>query len=244
MTLTDDPFAVSQPLEIQAILNGLLTQRILVRLEIPGRGLSIISTVLDLDRRTDQLILDDAAEDDLNAQFLRAPVVRLQGVLDRVMVEFAGTLSPGQYAGRSAFSMAPPTHLRRMQRREFFRVDIPADSAATCLIQSRALAPGGTRLRVLDLSAGGVRLADPEGLLARTPAGTILDHCTLELADTGPQDVSLRLLRHATILQENGRRLGTLACRFFNLPNNRQAAIQQYIGNLERAALARRRGHD
>ncbi len=70
----------------------------------------------------------------------------------------------------------------------------------------------------------------------------IFDECTLELPDAGELDIALRVLRSAHLTQDNGKPQHQVACRYFNLPDNRQIAIQQYIGTLERAVLARRWG--
>lgn len=239
----DDPFAVSQPLQIQAILNGLLNKRTLVRLDIPGHTVSIISTLLAIDRHSGAVLLDNASEDEINAQLLRAHSVRLQGTLDRVMVEFAGPLSPARHGSRPALAMTAPKKIRRMQRRDYFRVDIPASNPAACLIEDASLPAGKARFRMLDLSAGGVRLADNQGLLAKAPVGTMLAG-TLELPDDDPVPVTLRLLRHAQLIQENGKPLHAAAFRFSDLPGNREVTIQQFIGILERALIARRWGNE
>ena len=238
----DDPCLVSQSLEINSIVQGLLTQRVLVRLDIPGQAVSIISTALEVDPKKGTLLLDNASEDHVNAQLLRAASVRLQGSLDRVMIEFSGPLSPATYEGKPALSMAWPTQLRRVQRREFFRVDIPSKNPAHCVIEDASLPSGSGRFRIADISAGGLQLVDRDNLLANVPMGTIYDECTLELPGVDPLDVSLRLLRSTQLTQDNGKPQHQVACRFFNLPDNRQITIQQYIGTLERAALARRWG--
>ncbi|TAN27349.1 MAG: flagellar brake protein [Castellaniella sp.] len=239
----DDPFAVTQPLQIQAILNGLLNKRTLVHLDIPGHTVAVISTLLAIDRKSGAVLLDNASEDEINAQLLRARSVRLQGTLDRVMIEFTGPLTPAHHGGRPALSMASPQKIRRMQRRDFFRVDIPASSPAACRIEDSSLPDGKAHFRILDLSAGGVRLADPQGLLSNAPMSTMLA-CTLELPDEDPVPITLRLLRHAQLIQENGKPLHAAAFRFFNLPVNRQVTIQQFIGVLERAIIARRWGNE
>ncbi|WP_368643453.1 flagellar brake protein [Castellaniella ginsengisoli] len=238
----DDPCLVSQPLEISSIVQGLLNQRVLVRLDIPGKTVSIISTLLDVDPKTNTMILDNASEDQINTQLLRAPAVRLQGTLDRVMIEFSGPLSPAMHGGKPALSMAWPAQLRRIQRREFFRVDIPASNPAYCLIESNALPSGSARFRIADISAGGLQLVDHDKLLVDIPVGTIFEECTLELPDADELDVGLRVLRSTHLTQDNGKPQHQVACRYFNLPDSRQITIQQYIGTLERAVLARRWG--
>lgn len=244
VSLDDDPFGVSQPLEIQSILTGLLSQRALVRLDIPGHAVSVISTLLDIDHQAGSIVLDNASDDEINRQLLQAPSVRLQGLLDKVMIEFSGPLSPALHEGRPALSMEQPRQLRRMQRRELFRIEVPASSTAACVIRDPSFPGEQIRFRMLDISAGGVRLADATGALSHTAVGTIFDTCTLELGDTGSVDVRLRLQRHAELIQENDKRLQIAALRFFKLPTNRQVTIQQFVGSLERAVMSRRWGMD
>ncbi|MGB6009602.1 flagellar brake protein [Castellaniella sp.] len=238
----DDPYSVTQRLDIQNILQGLLHKRTLVRLDIPGHAVSVISTLLDIDVKQGTLILDNATEDALNTQLLRAPAVRMQGMLDRVMIEFSGKLTPTVYDNRPAFSMNWPDQLRRMQRREFFRMDTPASNPATCTIEDPSLPSGKVTLPLANISAGGLQLIDRTELLAHHAIGSFFDDCTLNLPEAGSLDVSLRLLRHTRLIQDSGKPLLTIACRFFNLPANREITIQQYVGSLERAVLARRWG--
>ncbi|WP_345796112.1 flagellar brake protein [Castellaniella sp. MT123] len=240
----DDPFTVSQRLDIQNILQGLLTKRALVRLDVPGHAVSIISTLLDVDVKQGTLTIDNASEDTLNTQLLRAPAVRLQGMLDRVMIEFNGPLQPVMHDGRPAFSMAWPAQLRRVQRREFFRMDIPASNPATCLIKDATLPSGQATFKLANISAGGLQLIDRTNLLADHGIGAFFDTCTLTLPGAGTLDVTLRLLRHTQLAQEGDKPLAMVACRFFKLPANREITIQQYVGTLERAVLARRWGTD
>lgn len=239
----DDPFAVSQKFEIQSLLQGLLDKRVLVRLDVPGHAVSIISTVLELDPKKGLVILDNASEDALNRQLLQAPSVRLQGLLDRVMIEFHGPMHPASQGGKPALALEWPTTVRRMQRREFFRMDVPTTRPATCQIRDPGLPDGQVDFILANISAGGVQLIDRAGLLASRDAGTFFDDATLNLPEVGTLDVILRLLRHDQLIQEGDRPpLELVACRFFNLASNRQITVQQYVSTLERAVLARRWG--
>ncbi|MGB6243171.1 MAG: flagellar brake protein [Castellaniella sp.] len=239
----NDPFAVSQKFEIQSILQRLLDKRTLVRLDIPGHAVSIISTMLELDPKKGFLIVDNASDDAVNSQLLRAPSVRLQGMLDRVLIEFQGHLQPTMQDGKPALSMPWPSQLRRIQRREFFRMDVPTINPATCLIEDPSLPGGQITLPLGNISAGGLQLIDRNKILADQVIGTFFEECTLHMPDVGDQDISLRLMRHDQLLQEGDKPpLHVVACRFFNLSANHQIPIQQYVGILERAILARRWG--
>lgn len=239
----NDPFAVSQKFEIQSILQGLLDKRTLVRLDLPGHALSIITTLLEIDPQQGLLVLDNASDDAVNAQLLRAPEIRLQGMLHRVLIEFHGRLQPTLQGGKPALSMPWPQQLRRIQRREFFRMDVPATNPATCLIRDASLPDGQAALPLANISAGGLQLIDRHQILADHPIGAIFGDCALDMPDVGIQNISLRMLRRNHLLQDGDRPpLLVVACRFFNLPANRQITIQQYVGALERAVLSRRWG--
>src|SRR5690606_7581089 len=167
---------------------------------------------------------------------------RRQAAPGRVAAGFSGRLRPALRGGTPGRSMAWPAPLRRVRRREFFRVDIPASNPAYCLIESDALPSGSARFRIADISAGGLQLVDHDKLLVDLPVGTIFEECTLELPDADELDVGLRVLRSTHLTQDNGKPQHQVACRYFNLPDSRQITIQQYIGTLERAVLARRWG--
>ncbi|WP_322995505.1 flagellar brake protein [Castellaniella sp.] len=241
----DDPFAVSQKFEIQSLLQGLLDKHVLVRLDVPGHAVSIISTVLDLDPKKGLVILDNASEDALNRQLLQAPAVRLQGLLNRVMIEFQGPMHPASQGGKPALALEWPTTVRRIQRRESFRMDVPTTRPATCLIRDPGLPEGELSFNLANISAGGLQLIDRTGLLASREVGTFFDDAILSMPDVGVLDVNLRLLRHDQLIQEGGKPpMQLIALRFFNLASNLQITIQQYVSTLERAVLARRWGGD
>lgn len=241
----DDPYAVSQKFEIQSLLQGLLEKRVLVRLDVPGHAISIISTLLEIDPRHELIILDNASDDAINTQLLQAPSVRLQGMLDRIMLEFHGPMKPASQGGKPALAMDWPTSMRRLQRREFFRMDVPASQPASCTLSDPSLPDGQATFTVANISAGGLQFIDRGKLLATQPIGTFFDECTLAMPNIGTLDLSLRLLRHDKLIQEGDKPpLDMVACRFFNLASNRQITIQQYVGMLERAVLSRRWGAD
>lgn len=234
----DDQYLVSQPLEVQSILNALRRKRTLVRLDVPDHSTAVISTILHIDADTGELYLDNAAAADVNTRLLAAPAVRLQATLDRILIEFDGTLSPTQWEDKPAFLMARPESLYRLQRREYFRIEVPSKNPATFTVLDPATENLNLVFPVYDISAGGLRLIDREHRLSETP-GMIYDG-RLDMPDLQSLEISLRVLRTSEILGENGKGMRTVACKYFNLTTNKQIAIQQYIGQLERAMMARR----
>lgn len=238
----DDPFLISQPLEIQSILQDLLEHRTLVRLDVPGHVTSIISTLLAWDRKAATIILDNSKEDAINTQLLRAPEVRAQCQINRIPIEFRGPLAFASFDGGSAFSMAQPRRLRRLQRRDFFRVDVPASSPMRCTLRHASLPRGKADFPLADISAGGLQLIDAETLLVEIPHGTIFEDCTLHLDAHDQVTVDLRLLHKDLVSLENGKKQCRAGFGFFQLAATLQITIQQSVGALERAAMARRWG--
>lgn len=236
----DDPWAVTRPLEIRAALRGLLEDRVLVRLDIPESSAGVISTVLALDLHTGTLLLDTASDEAINVQLLRAPAVRVQASQNRVLVEFHGALKRAIHEARPAFAMPLPERVRRIQRRAFFRMGIPAGSPATCRISHPALPDGRFAFPVTDISTGGLSLNDSGQLMGDFTPGTLFEGCRLTLPDHAGLDVQLYLLRTGQWLNETGTPTPMAALRYTGLPANHQIAIQQYVDMLERAMLARR----
>lgn len=239
----EDHYLVTLPLEIRSILVSIARHEILVRLDIPGRAVSLISTILQIDEKTGALILDNSSESAVNAQLLHASAVRFQAMLHRILIEFHGPLTPVTQGGKPALSMPIPEALKRLQRREHFRVDVPSTNPATCTLRHPMAPRGEISLPLRDISAGGMQLIDNEKYLDPTP-GTIYDQCRLNMPEEGQLEVRLRVVHSLKLIQDNGKILNAIACAYIDLDNRQQIMIQSYIGTLERAIMARRWGHN
>lgn len=238
MRAHDDQFLVSQPLEIQAILAALLRKRTLVRLDVPDHDTSVISTILELDPESGSMFLDNAAANDVNTRLLSAQSVRFQATLDRILIEFHGALEPTQWRDSPAFRMARPASLHRLQRREFFRVEVTSGNPATFTVQDPPMDADIAVFPIYDISAGGLRLIDKDRRLGDTIGKIYMGR--LNMSGVEPIDIGLRLLRTAEMSMDPDKSMQTIACKYFNLTTSKQIAIQQYIDILERAVMARR----
>lgn len=242
--LDNDPFLVSLSLEIQSILHSLLKKRALIRLSVPRTEISIISTILEYDSKNGTIILDNSADEDTNTRFLRAPEVELQGLLDRVSIEFKAKLRLAKYKDGIAFETDQPNTLRRVQRREFYRVEIPHHNVIYCTVEDNIFPDKQIRFPITDISGGGIQITDTNNSLDKVPIGTIFDKCTLELPDEPIQNIKMRLQRTSKVQLEGGKFQHLAGFRFIDIPRNREVTIQQYIGQIERAAAAKRWGND
>lgn len=241
MPTDDSQYLVTLPIEIKSIVSSIFRHKTLVRLDVPGQTISLLSTILEIDAKSGALVMDVSSEASINVQLLRRESVRFQAMLQRILIEFQGPLTAATQNGKPALVMPQPTSLKRMQRREYFRVDVPPSSPATCTIRSPELPGGALTLTVRDISAGGLQLADNQQLLGDA-TDAIYDDCVLHMPDIGSIELRLRGVRTLELTQDNGKILHAVACRFVKLPNNRQITVQQYIGTLERLVMSRRWG--
>lgn len=243
--LDDDPFLITSELEIRSVLRSIQRSGSLVRMYARGNpDLSIMTTILGLDEATQRLIVDCSPNDELNANLVHAPAVVFDTQVDHVSIHF--TAAGLQYTSHDqlpALSLPYPKDLRRLQRREYYRVDVPLGEPLSCVVPY--IEPGKplrrTEIRIRDLSLGGLALIDGDTQLPQQ-AGHTFRNVLLRLPETGEVTVDLVVLRVHTVVLPNKKEIVELGCRFDGLSNADATLIQHYIGRLERRLNAKRRG--
>lgn len=241
----DDPFLITSELEIRSILRSIQRNNALVRMYARGNpDQSIMTTILELDDSSGRVIVDNSPDEDLNTRLTRAPSIIFDTQVDHVNIHFSGgNLERTTYEDAPALSLPYPTSLRRIQRREYYRVEIPLGEPISCTVPY--VEPGKplrhVGVRVKDLSAGGLALIDTDAQLPHK-AGITFDGVVLTLPETGEATVNLTVLRvHAHELP-NKKEVVELGCKFVDLSRADATLIQHYIGRLERRLNAKRRG--
>src|SRR5690606_31673582 len=114
-----------------------------------------------------------------------------------------GSLSPTQWEDKPAFLMARPESLYRLQRREYFRIEVPAKNPATFTVLDPPMGDANPVFPVYDISAGGLRLIDRDRLLGET-IGKIYDG-RLDMPDLQSLEIGLRVLHQRDALRERQR---------------------------------------
>ena len=242
----DDPFLITSELEIRSVLRSIQRSASLVRMYARGNpDQSIMTPILHLDDEAQRLIVDCSPNDDLNASLVRAQAVIFDTQVDHVSVHFTGgSLENTTHEQLPAISLPYPKALRRLQRREYYRVDIPMGEPLTCEVPY--IEPGKplrrTEIRIRDLSVGGLSLLDNESQLPHQPGHTFRN-VLLRLPETGEVTIDLVVLRVHTVVLPNKKEIVELGCRFDALSNADATLIQHYIGRLERRLNAKRRGY-
>lgn len=241
----EDPFLVTSDLEIRSVLRSVQRHGVLVRMYMQGHpDHSIMTAVLDFDEDRKRVIVDCAPDPELNERLLKAAAVEFDTQLDQISIHFkADQLEACMHDGLPALCFPFPESLRRIQRREFYRVEIPVGEPISCMIP--LVEPGQPPRRVTaklkDLSAGGLGLLDTDNQLPHE-AGTTLKDARLTLPEVGVAVVDLYILRVHTVQLPTRKEIVELGCKFVNIPNSTTLQIQSYIGRLERRLNAKRRG--
>lgn len=241
----NDPFLITSELEIRSILRSIQRHASLLRMYIRGNtDQSTMTTILALDDESQRVILDCSPDAGLNARLAKAKAIVFDTQVDHVNIHFQGdALESCMHDDLPAFSMPFPKTLRRIQRREFYRVDIPVGEPASCTIS--VTKPGGTTrqvvVRMKDISGGGVALLDMESQLPHQ-AGMTFKDVLLTLPEAGEATVDLAVLRIHTETLPNKKEIVELACEFIDIPNATAMLVQNYIGRLERRLNAKRNG--
>jgi len=206
---------------------------------------SIMTTILAFDDTTGRIIVDSSPDTLLNQRLVNAPAVIFDTQVDGININFtAQELEHTTHEGLPAIAAPLPETIRRIQRREFYRVEIPVGEPASCTIPvvERGRPPRQAVVRMKDISVGGLALIDTDNELPHE-SGRIFRDVVLSLPEVGEATVNLDVLRTRSIVRPNKKEIIELACRFVEPSNATAALIQNYIGRLERRLNAKRRGY-
>lgn len=205
---------------------------------------SIMTAILALDDEAQRIIVDCSADPVLNARLVGAPSVVFDTQVDHISIHFtAKDLESCTYEDLPAISVPYPQALRRLQRRDSYRVDVPMGERASCTIPiaEPGKPPRRAVVRIKDISAGGLALMDTDEQLPQQ-SGMTFRNVKLTLPETGEATVDLLVLRVHTEVLPNKKEIVELGCQFLDLPKATTTLVQNYIGRLERRLNAKRRG--
>lgn len=241
----DDRFALSDPLQIRTLLGRMVDQRSLIDAPLPGNGPSLLTSILEVDESRERLVLDTSPDPAVERLLLAQPSLQFSSRIDRVDIRFeCGPLQRIEWERLPAYSAPIPATVRYMQRREYFRIAVPAAQPVYCQLGAHADAdspPRELRTRVHDISAGGLSLLVPMGEEASMAPGTLFATCRLLLPDSQPVMVGLRVRRLFRAGHRAAGSKGCAGCEYLKLSPAAETAIQRYMMRLERERIARER---
>lgn len=179
----------------------------------------------------DYLILDASPHEETQTVLLASPSLQCISSLARVHIQFeAAHPRACLHEGLAAIRIDYPQKLYYLQRRDYFRLTIPARQPVHCCIVHDG---NPIEAEVADISLGGISLLGPVPGLPLYP-GMQVEGCRIDLPETGTILVDLIVCT----LRETGLRAGRhnlrIGCRFAQLGGSEQTLVQRYIHHIER----------
>ena len=241
----EDPFLVTSDLAIRSVLRSVQRSSSLLRMYLRNDvDQSIMTTILSIDDENRRVMVDSSSDTAFNARLANAREVMFDTQVDQVSISFVATqLENITYDGLPSIAFPFPSALRRVQRREYYRVDVPLAEPASCTITitDSKRSPLRAVVRIHDLSVGGLALIDTQNELPHE-SGITLRGARLTLPEVGEVTVDLEVLRVHKVELPNKKEMYELGCKFVGLAGSSAQLIQNYIGRLERRLIAKSRG--
>ncbi len=235
-------YVLRDPLEVAAVLNGLIQQRCIVSAHPDGKRNFLLTSLLSADRAGSSLIFDAPSDEISRQRAFEAGSITFSALLEKIKVQFTcAPVSAGTFEGHTALIVPWPEKLLRLQRREYFRLITPVAHSVTCNIPVPVDDAVKTfEARVVDISGGGIGVLVPPRGLALSP-DMVFDGCSLLLPEFGDISTRLRIRNMFQVTNRNGMTMMRAGCQFVDLPRGAENVIQKYILKIERERNSRAR---
>jgi len=225
------------PREVLFQLRGMIKRGDRVTVLFQEGRQSFLTVLLDISEDKGLLYIDIGGSNETNQAFLKSEQSTFATFVDGVRIQF--TAKKGREValnGETTFAVPIPSSVLRLQRRDYFRLQLPSTKPYICRI--RRGSPQENALPLHDISVGGI------GIHAQQPLDyeplEKLENCWIDLHDSGVLAVTLEVRYADPIESRTGKPFWHLGCRFVNLSPLNETLIQRFMARLEaeRKALA------
>lgn len=199
----------------------------------------------------DGLWLDVSPSHEENKRILLSHKITLVSLHQHVKVQF---MSPkivrSLLEGDETFYLDLPDYMLRIQRRDYFRLSIPASTPVKCVIPIKPYNPDKPEepevirsVPVLDISGGGVCLLCGEHETDLYTKAVFQD-CQISLPDTGAIRVNIEIKNHVKFTPRDGLVHTRVGCQFIRMNNQTSSLLQSYITRLQSELLVKGLSND
>lgn len=230
--------------EILALLRQIGEKNQLVRMLINGEADVCVTSILDLDPDEDLMVLDRSIDRDQHRRVLAAQRLSCETSLDKIRILFkAENPREIEFEGAIAIAADIPESMVRLQRREFYRMQMPVTNPVNLVLPlPDQLGGGSATVPLADISCGGIAFMDNKLALGQLAIGTTFDGCRLDLPEIGPVVTSLEIRNVQEVTLLNNKSARRFGCMFTSISRGNLANVQKYITKLERERNARLAG--
>lgn len=242
-------YHLHSPVQILSILRSLKDSNSHITLYFNNAEDFLITSLFSVDEDTAKLVLFLGANATVNKQAMLTDKLIAMSHLDKIRIQFVlRGLKSALYKGRQCFLADIPETILRLQRREHFRLVIPARTPVKCLIPIPVPESAGenetdkppriVEVDVIDISGGGLGMASPQEDVD-FDVDMVFDNCEIELPNGNTIVTSLRVRSIFDVTRHDGSISRRAGCDFINLIGPRLSMLQRYIIMEERERKAR-----
>lgn len=191
---------------------------------------SFLTVLIDVSEEKKQLYFDIGGSDETNRAFLKAEQCTFNTFVESIRIQFSvQQCREMTLRGERVFAAPLPKSILRLQRREFFRLQLPTTKPFNCRI--RRGTPQEENHPLYDISVGGI------GIHSAKPIDftqlEILENCWIDLHDKAMLNVTLEVRYVNALESRTGKPLWHLGCKFINLSPLNETLIQRFMARIE-----------
>jgi len=230
-------FTIQNPKQVVNHLSLLLKSKCLLSARFGENNESYITTLLGIDEASNSIILDYGPKEDLNQRVLHAGKITFDTEYNGIKVSFTGAgLKKVAYKKEPAFTMAIPTSLYWMQRREYYRVKSPLSKPSYCQLNIEGKKP--VNLKLYDISLTGFAMLNVSKEVSDLLIpGEIVEQCKLILSDAGEGIISFEIRAKYIINPSKLQKIQKIGCKFVKISRSVEETIQRYMHQIQREDL-------
>ena len=242
-TLDNDPqFKLSSRHEILAVLRGLQKHHAMVTIYFDDGREFVLTTIAAVDAEHEALIFEAGPDARSNKLLLAAHRLMVVSHQDRVKVQFAtGRAQAVKHGSGAGFSVPLPATLTRLQRRDYYRVDLPDGRAVKAFLRLSQDGPlQMIDVRLVNISCTGLAILTYHPGMS-LEIGHVYPSCSINLPGVGTISAPLEICNVSDVTQKDEDSSFRVGCRFLELTEGMQTMIQRYINKIEGERIQLRR---
>ena len=240
----DVEFRIKSKKEMQFILQDIAEKGSRVALYYDGTQHFILTTLYGAN--ADGMWLDISPSPQENKRILLSEKITFVSMHQHVKVQFeAQDIVEALLEGDKTFYLDLPEYLLRIQRRDHFRLRIPASTPFKCFVPVKPFDPNKPGepeiirdLPVMDISTGGIGLLCGEYEAGLQPKATF-QNCRISLPDIGTIRVNIEVKNNVKFSAPNGATRTRIGCQFLRMDNQASLLLQSYVNRLQSESLAK-----
>lgn len=228
----ESKFLISSTKEIKLILQAIARNKSFVALYFDNDE-HFLKTLL-LCANEQGIWLDISQNEEENAALLKSNAFTLVTMHNGAKVQFACQHAVAAvYASNPAFFFPLPSQIFRLQRRDYFRINLPTDVPLKCIIPPKPGNAGNQHMvTIMDISLGGVALKCKESNV-RLEEGALYPDCQIELPEIGTLIATIQVRHLFDVNTPSGAVIKHAGCEFVGLDSKMSMLLQRYIAVMQ-----------